>query len=220
MLRLNSFLLVTAVMAICACSSKYVAKDVESKMDVRGNVDGAEIGLDGKKQIIIQKQATIEAELKQQQFRNYELERKLTASRDELNQCRTELADSRLGGSGKVTEIPDVDQMKTAGDVKEETGITENGELKVVKREFYADRLASERRYEQTMSDMLRTVTKFNQTCQREMGFARVKAGLPSERYQPIGHFAPDGKWALERKGEKTLDDAFEIRDRSSASTK
>ena len=130
------------------------------------------------------------------------------------------MADPRLGGNGQVAEIPDVDQMKRTEDLKEQIGITENGQLKVVKREFYQDRLQVERQYEQTMQDMFRMVNKYNQTCQREMGFARVKNGLPAERYQPVGHFDSDGKWVLERKGEQSLDDAFQIRDRLPASNK
>ena len=212
-MRRSMIILGSLVLALSGCSSnKYEVKQVDTKMDVQGHFDGKSIGLDDKNQAIIQQETSAESELKQQQLKNYDTERKLNYNYAQLTQCRQELADPRLGGNGQMTEIPEIDQMKGTGQIKEDVGLTEQGQLEVVKKEYYIDRLQRERRYGDTMKDMLRLIDKYNHTCQQEMGVARVKVGLPSERYQAVGHFDPDGNWVLERKAEKTLDDAFEIR--------
>lgn len=206
-----------ALTLICGCASspvsptKYAVKEADDQMEIHGTIDGKRIGLDGQKQIIIQEETSPEGEIKVQELKNYEAERTLTAKHEELTQCREEFADQRLGGSGEVTEIPEIDNMKTIPEVKEAIGITEKGQLTVVKREFYIERLQAERRYEQAMLEMLRVINRFNRKCQREMAAARTKVGLPAKRYEGVGHFEAGGRWVVERKAEKTLDDAFEI---------
>lgn len=194
------------------CSgNKNVVKDVDDKMEVYGQNDGAQIGLDTKKQIIIQKETSAEAELKVQQLNNYDTERRLFDRRAELLQCRQEIADPRLQGNGEVREIPEVDNMKGLPEVREEIGMTSQG-LNVVKREMFLERLDVERRYEKTMLEMISTLKRFSGACQNELRAARVKAGLPATRYSGTGHFDGQGNWVVERHAELTLDDAFHIR--------
>ena len=41
---------------------------------------------------------------------------------------------------------------------------------------------------------------------------ARIKKGLPGEKYPAKGYFDEDGRWIVTQKSEETLDDAFRIR--------
>ncbi len=53
--------------------------------------------------------------------------------------------------------------------------------------------------------------------CNRKLRAARVKAGLRLSDYKAKGRYRSDGTWVEERKAERTLDDAFEIRGKESA---
>jgi hypothetical protein len=207
----NLFLLsILFVLASCS-SSKYKVKDIDTKLDVKANMQGSKIGLDEQKQAIIKTEKSTEAELQKQQWTNYDMEKQLANEHAQLTRCRTELADPRLGGTGQVVEIPEIDNMKKAASIKEEIGLDEQGNLKVVKREYYLDRLDRERKYNETLKSMLQIVAKNKATCDREMGYARAKHGLPSERYKAIGHYDNKGTWIMDSPAENSLDDAFKI---------
>ncbi|NDC22635.1 MAG: hypothetical protein EB078_10230 [Proteobacteria bacterium] len=204
--------LILLSLIISACSSNhYKVRQVDNAITVYGNIDDEKIGVDNDRQVIIQKERTAEAELKIQDIENSDNERRLELLYQELFQCRKDVADTRLGGNGKPVEIPEVDNMKSASEVKEQIGLTSTDELKVVKREFYLDRLKAARQYAATLKEMSKTLSKFNSVCQQEMATARVKAGLASTRYEAKGRFN-NGVWIQERKKEVTLDDAFEIK--------
>lgn len=201
-------------LVLIGCSTNpHVIKPVSDNLEGDyGRVDGQRIGLNDKKEVVIQKERSGEAELKIQQMENAEAEQKVTTFHEKLTQCRKELVDPRLGGTGNMVAIPEIDSMKGTNDAKEEIGLGKNGDFKVVKREYYLDRLKLERRYADTMTEMLKALNRFSRTCTQELGAARVKVGLPAERYEAVGHFEDGGRWVMDRKGEKTLDDAFQIR--------
>ena len=128
-----------------------------------------------------------------------------------LKWCRKDLADPRLGGSGEITQLPEIDDMKTPTEVKEDFGI-EGDALKIVKRESYLKRLKSERKLEKTLREMAKTIKKSRENCEMRMAGARVKAGLPAQRFEGNVTISPDGK--VEKiiyAQEKSLDDAFRI---------
>lgn len=202
-----------AVLVVVGCSTNpHVIKPVSDNLEGDyGRVDGQRIGLNDKKEVVIQKERSGEAELNIQQMENAETEQKVTTLHEKLAQCRKEQVDPRLGGSGNMVAIPEIDSMKGTTDVKEEIGLGKNGEFKVVKREYYLDRLKLERHYADTLSEMLKALNRFSRTCNQELSAARVKVGLPAERYEAVGHFEDGGRWVMDRKGEKSLDDAFEI---------
>lgn len=185
-----------------------VVKNVDNSMEVFGSIGERKIGLDDKRQIIIQKETSAESELKVQELENYETERKLNLTYEELSQCRQEVSDPRLNGDGKMKSIPEIDDMRTIPEVKEEIGLTKTHELRVVKREFYLERLKLERQYQNTMVNMNKTISRFNRECQAELKFARAKVGLPANRREARGHFE-GGDWVREVAAEKTLDDSF-----------
>jgi hypothetical protein len=100
--------------------------------------------------------------------------------------------------------------MRTIEKIKEEIGLDDQGELKVVKKSYFLDRLKIERRYEASLKKTTKFLARQRQECEYDMGVARRKAGLPTERYQGHG-FYKDGVWIQVAPHENGLDDAFAI---------
>lgn len=201
------------MVTVTACSSSPTKIDTE--IESKGSSQFGVIGLkDGK--AIIQEESHADQELRWQQWRNYESERNLNDEYYWMKRCRVELADPRLGGNGQVADIPEIADVKSPTQVREEFGITDTGQLKLVKREDYLERLKSERKYEETLTGMIKTIHKSRETCEREMGYARVKSGLPATRYQGRSTYTDEGSIkATLQEHENSLDDAFRIRDGS-----
>lgn len=198
---------------VTACStSPNVVQKADNYIEIYGAIDGRQIGLNKDREIIIQEELSIQSELKVQELHNYEKEQGLDYKKAALMQCREELASPTLGGNGTVIELPDVDNMRATPAIQEQIGITKAGQLNVIKREYFLERLKLERVYGETLGKMLQTVSKFNDRCQREMKVARVKHGFPMNRYSGAGHFTPEGNWVTEQQAEHSLDDAIAIR--------
>ena len=61
---------------------------------------------------------------------------------------------------------------------------------------------------------MIKEVKKTRAVCERKMGVARIKAGLPSKRYQGKPVITPTGKVdKMIAPNENSLDDAFKIKE-------
>ncbi len=171
------------VFLMTACSSnKYAVKEVDTKIEQKGSVGGGKVGVDDAGQAIIQTETEADDELRTQIWKNSEFEAKLNSEHQLLKQCRQERADPRLGGSGDVVEIPEIDKMSTATEIKEDLGITKTGSLKVIKREMYIDRLARERKLETSLGNLVSLVRKHRDKCEVDLGHTRVQHGLPSKR--------------------------------------
>ncbi len=84
---------------------------------------------------------------------NNKIEEELSTDYNELKRCREELADERLGGDGKVTDPLEFDDLKTVTDVRESFGRDANGELRVVKRTDFKEKLEAEKAYESKLRD-------------------------------------------------------------------
>lgn len=195
---------------LTGCSTTpYQLERVNNQLSEQGKIGDASIGINDKNQAIVQVENTAATELKLQQWRNYDLEKEISYNRSQLSRCQTEIADPRLGGDGHVVDIPEA-EVVGASVTREEFGTDDNGQLKVVKKEFYVERLKFERQRESTLGDTSAAINKRLDTCERELGYVRVKHGLPSKRYQAKGHFE-SGQWIHERAAESSLDDAFAI---------
>lgn len=203
-------LLLFMLLFVIGCASDYEAKEIDTKLEVKDTIDGSKVGLNDDDEVVIQTETDAADELRTQKWVNSKLEDELRHIYAELQQCREDLADPRLGGDGTLQEIPEIDTLKDVSDVKEEFGITEDGSLKIVKREYFTDHLKRERKYEKTLKSMTKVVNKHNESCQRRMGIARQRVGLPAERYKASGYFTNDGTWISSDKAENNLDDAFE----------
>jgi hypothetical protein len=204
--------MILALSLATGCSTNpYKVKEVDADVkSTHGSIQGATIAIDKNDQAIIQKENDAEVELREQTWKNYDLEKKLNYDYGQLKQCQNELADPRLGGSGQVTEIPDLDVINRLPEKKEEFGITKNGQLVMVKREMYLDRLKAERQYEEVLKSASKTVAKHKDGCEYSLSIARVKNGLPASRYAAQGHFSGE-QYIQERPAEHNLDDAFRI---------
>ena len=215
MSRLVLFVSCFLLVATSCSSTKYVAKKIDTTIDVKGKVDDGYIGLNKKGQAIIQEETEADDELRTQQWENSRLENQLYTDSDRLKRCRNDLSDPRLGGSGSVSPVPSIDDIKSPAELKEEFGIDSEGRLKVVKRSFFVEKLRAERKYARSLKKLIKQVKKHRVECERKMGYARRKQGLPAGRYKAEGHYDARGNWKMTRKGEQTLDDAFEIQAKS-----
>ena len=203
--------LLASALILTSCANPYKVKELDdSKLEKKGEFQGATIGVNEDREVVIEKKTEADSELRKLAAASYDLEVKLAHQHDELTRCREELADARLGGTGRMVEIPEIDQLKPATEVKEEFGITREGKLSFVRKEMFLDRLQGQRKYNENLSEQLRLTEKHARDCSRDMRAARVKAGLPGERYQGQGHYE-NGRYIQTRRAERNLDDAFAI---------
>lgn len=189
-----------------ACSSS--PKRIEGGFVTKTGTEAGVIGAKGDK-FVIQRETHAQDELRMIQWKNNQFEDNLNHEYFMLKWCREDLADFRLGGHGDMVSLPEIDNMKQAAEVKEELGLNRNGDISFLSEEDFLKRIQIERNYEGTLQKMLKTVKAQKEDCERKMGQARMKNGLPSKRYQGNGH----GELH-----ENNLDDAFRIMKMQSAS--
>lgn len=206
------YVILMAVIATgCVTNPNEVKTLSNHSLEVKGSVNGAKLGIDDKKEIVIQEEDYADSELRIQESANSKLQSDLNHESYMLKRCRMDLSHPLLGGDSKIPEIPEIDGMRDTEEVKEELGLNESGELKVVKKTYFVERLKSARKYERALRKMLKVTEKHREECEYKMAIARHKAGLPAERYQAEGYFLPNGAWVQTRKGEQSLTDALEI---------
>lgn len=199
----------TTATLLLSCSNPHKVKDLEEdKIEAKGSYMGATIGVNDDKEAVVRTETTAETELKRIAWKNYDLEQRIASEHEVLSRCRDEIADPRLGGAGKIVEIPELDNLKPPTEVKEEMGITASGTLAIVKKEMLYDRLQSEKKYADSLASTLKLIEKHKKSCERDMGHSRAKYGLPANRFAAQGHYE-GGKYIQTRGPEKTLDDAF-----------
>jgi len=209
MKTLQTLALFTLVLFV-SCSNPNKAKDIDPTIDQKGSYQGNKIGLNEDKEVVVQSEKDADQELRETGWKVYDHEQKLKTDHEGLTRCREELADPRLGGSGTMAEIPEIDDMKETNEIREEMGITPKGELKIVKKEMYKEKLDATRKYREKLEAMSKVISKHKTTCDREYSYARVKAGLPAKRFESKGYFE-NGRYVQTRAPERTLDDAFKI---------
>ena len=213
-----SLLLVVGLMVGCASGVKKLDTQLDS---VQGQTQNGVIGLKDN-QAVIQEKRSAEDELRVQVWKNYQLENDLNHEYYMVLWCYDDLADPRLGGNGEVSEAPNLKKIKNSVAVKEEFGL-EDKRLVVVKTSSFEDELKVERQYETAMTTMLSEVKRTRGACERKMGVARIKAGLPSKRYQGKPVITPAGTLDhMIAPHESNLDNAFKIKeqDTSNATSK
>jgi hypothetical protein len=210
-------LILMAVFLTGCFSTGYEVKKVETVIEVKGQVGDKKVGLNDKKEIILQEEVDASDELRSQQDVNLKLRDEYDHEAFMLKQCRTDLSDRRLGGSGEIPAINEVDGMKSIETVREEIGITDSGELKVVRKSYFVDQLKLERKYDSSLRKMTKLVVRHREECEYKMGIARRKAGLPSSRYMGRGYYTQGGEWVQTNPNENNLDDAFEMQAKAKA---
>ena len=208
-MNVKKILTLALFLGITACSTNQV-KQLDTSLDPKGNTNEGTLGLkDG--EAIIQQKNQADLELKGVQWQNYDLENELGHEQSLVKWCYTDLADPRLGGSGEVTEMPEL-AVKPAVKVKEELGL-EGENLIILKTTDFKEKLQAEKKYGQELSKLLTLAKQTREKCERKMGYARVKAGLPSQRYQGKITITPEGNVGeVLAPHENSLDDAFKIK--------
>jgi hypothetical protein len=201
---------VCALLLITGCASKKL-KQIDEEIDVKATMGSKEIGLNDSEEAVIQESVAVEDELRKLTWQNYETERKLKSEREELIRCRTDLADPRLGGNKKLEPIPELELSKDLSKIQAQLGITKNGRIKVVKKEYLKDRMEKEERYRDSLDSLLNVISAQRVNCERDLGYVRVQHGLPSDRYPAQGYYGPEGNFIVTRAAERNLDDAFRI---------
>lgn len=201
---------VCALLLVTGCASKKL-KPVDENLDVKAKMGSKEIGLNDDEEAVIQENVAVEDELRKLTWQNYETERKLKSEREELIRCRTDLADPRLSGNKKLEPIPELEIAKDLSKVQQQLGITQNGRIKVIKKEYLTDRMEKEERYRESLDSLLNVISVQRVNCDRDLGYMRVQHGLSSERYPAQGYYGPEGNFIVTRPAERNLDDAFKI---------
>ena len=144
-------------------------------------------------------------------WKNYEAERKVKQDREDLIACRKDLADPRLGGNKKLDPLPDLAMKEDHGKEEEKIGLTKNGRIKVVKKQYLDEKIERQRQWAESLEKVGKEIKNLREECERDLGYKRVEHGLPAERYPALGYYGPNGNFIVTRPAERTLDDAFKI---------
>ena len=94
---------------------------------------------------------------------------------------------------------------------RKEIGYDRSGEYKVVRKEYYLDRIRDEEAKERQIEKMRKILKKTYKSCKARLVEARVRHGLPGEKYNAITGQDNRGKLVIIRRAEQNLDDAFEF---------
>lgn len=151
----NMGLIVLIAAGLNACSSNpHKAKDIETNMDKKESVSGqTSVGVkDGN--MIVQKKVMMNEELRRIQNDVYETEDRVYGNRaygslglyGVLRNCRSDLADKKNGGDGKLMWTEPIDRVTDKED-EFEIGIDESQKLVGVSEEFLKDRIKRFRGY-------------------------------------------------------------------------
>lgn len=205
-----AMLLATAVSTLFGCSSNKV-KEVDTKLESTQNLSGDQtIGVNSDHVAIIQKETAANDKVRVVKWEIYGAEQKLHSEVDQLKECRTYLADTRLGGNAAVDKIPAVDG-KAEIEWTQKFGMV-NGQLKFIETQDLLQAVSAGQAYLTSLNTLLPVVVDARETCELKLGAARVAHGLPAEKYTAQGHYGPEGSFIVDRKAEHNLDDAFRIR--------
>lgn len=203
--------LLSANCTSCVTDPNRVQK-IDTSLEAKGRVDNKTLGIDKDRMIILQEDTSAADALRTQQNVNLQtLTVDLSQPAHSLKRCRTELSDPRLGGNGVIPEMQEIDNMKTPTEIREEIGLDKDGEIKVVKREFFIEKLKLERAYAKSLETSVKTITRHLEECEYKLGQARVKVGLPSKRFIGEVRYVKGGQFVQETPNEGSLDDAFKI---------
>lgn len=204
------FIMLACTMNSCSTSQNQAKNLEDISIQSKGTVNNQIVGIDSKKEIVLQEENQAADELRTQQTSNMQLQETLDNEAYNLKRCRTDMSDPRLGGSSVIPPIQEVDNLKSTAEVREQIGLDDSGDLKVVKKSYFLDQLRLERQYTKSIKSMTRVIKRHKEECEYAMGIARRGAGLPSVRYQGEGYYV-GGTFVQNKTHEGSLDDAFKI---------
>src|SRR4051812_28879242 len=106
-MKCGKYRIAIALLLLTGCAGSQI-KNLDTDMDVKGSTQDGTLGIRDRT-AIIQKETRADDELRAQQWKNYSLQGNVDDEYYWLRRCREEIADSRLGGNGEVTELPEID---------------------------------------------------------------------------------------------------------------
>lgn len=207
---MKTILIFALALVLGGCASrKYGDDNVETKIDAKGHAPVGVIGFDSN-DLVIQNTTSVSSELTIQMHVNEKLQEGLNHEAFMLSWCRQDLADVRIGGSGEVVAISQLDNLKSDPEIKEKFGTDESGQLVFVKKQSLKKTIESERQYENSLRSLAAIIKNHRSECEQKMATQRVKHGLPSKRLEAETRFE-NGNIVIVRPAERSLDDAFKF---------
>jgi hypothetical protein len=205
------------ILSACAANPYKVETLKNVEIEKKGSLtDSSSIGINSNNEAVVQSVDSVETELNSLVWWNNNKSMELNSEYAQLKSCRKDLSDPRLGGAERV-KLPDL-KKKWNEKVTERTGLVDE-KLVVVKEQYLKEKIATEKEKSEYYDEVLVMVKESKEECETIMGNSRVKAGLPSTRYQGQITVTPDGKvGSVVERHESNLDDAFDIqKDKDSA---
>ena len=167
------------------------------------------IGVTDQGDIAIEKTRTATEELLSQEMLIERLKDDLDHEAFELQRCREDLADPRLGGTGKYPSPIDVNKYDLELEEVRRFGLDSEENLIWKSSVSYKGKLKLMRQNEKTLNGLIRSISNIRKKCEWKMGKARVKNGLPFRRVQGNGYFDDNKNWIQTRPAEFSLDDVI-----------
>jgi hypothetical protein len=209
-MQFASLLIGTALVVGGCASKKYGDEKISTQLDTGNEKTSEKFGFDKDRNLVLQDKTSATDELMIQTHVNEELRSKLQHEYQQLRRCRVDLADVRLGGSGEMAPMPEIDGIAADKAYNETVGFDESGELVFVRQEKFEDRIKAEKAAEKSMRRLQKVITNNKNDCELRMRKARVEKGLPAERSKAIIRYE-GGQAVIVRPAELSLDDAFKF---------
>jgi len=209
-MQFTSLLVGTALFMGGCASKKFGDEKITTQLDTGNEKKSEKFGFDKDRNLVLQEKTSATDELMVQTHVNEELRSKLQHEYQQLRRCRVDLADVRLGGSGEMAPMPEIDGLATDKNYKETVGFDESGELVFVRQEKFEDKLKAEKTAEKSMRKLQKVISNNKNDCELRMRKARVEKGLPAERSKAIIRYE-GGQTVIVRPAELSLDDAFKF---------
>jgi len=167
-----------------ACASQHKAKDIDTKIENGDKVSGdTEVGVkDGN--MVVQTKVLMNEELRRTQNEVYELEDRVYGNRKYgslglygvLRECKSQLADPKNGGSGKLLWTEPMDRITDKED-EFKIGLDEKQKLVGVSEEFLKDRLNRFREYKKILNKRQDEYEEKVMLCKNELKSQKSSTG-------------------------------------------
>lgn len=151
-------LILPLILIVVGCSSSpHKAEKIETQMESKGQVKDETVGVkDGN--MIVQRKTLMSEELRRLQYEVYEMEDRVYGNRKfgskglygVLKDCRTQLADKKNGGDGKLKWIEPLERITDKED-EYKIGVDEENNIVAVSEEYLKDRITRFKGYKQTL---------------------------------------------------------------------
>lgn len=144
-MQFTTLLIGTALILGGCASKKYGDEKISTQLDMGNNKTSDKFGFDKERNLVLQEKTSATDELMIQTHVNEELRSKLQHEYQQLRRCRVDLADVRLGGSGEMAPMPEIDGIASDKAYNETVGFDEAGELVFVRQEKFEDKMKAEK---------------------------------------------------------------------------